>query len=77
MYVYMYVCILHLLDSCKFLHDRSDYKSGWQLEREWQENQYGKEGLSPLPSPPPPPLPSPPPPLTSLCYSHNFRDHGI
>lgn len=22
------------LDSCKFLHDRSDYKFGWQLERE-------------------------------------------
>ncbi|CAI2176295.1 15490_t:CDS:2 [Funneliformis geosporum] len=24
-------------DSCKFLHDRGDYKSGWQLEREWEE----------------------------------------
>lgn len=24
-------------DSCKFLHDRSDYKFGWQLEREIQE----------------------------------------
>ncbi|EDO32505.1 predicted protein [Nematostella vectensis] len=23
-------------DSCKFLHDRSDYKHGWQLEREWE-----------------------------------------
>ena len=23
-----------LLDSCKFMHDRSDYKFGWQLERE-------------------------------------------
>ena len=22
------------LDSCKFLHDRSDYKFGWQLERD-------------------------------------------
>ena len=22
-------------DSCKFLHDRSDYKSGWELEKEW------------------------------------------
>lgn len=21
-------------DSCKFLHDRSDYKAGWQLERD-------------------------------------------
>ncbi|VAH88888.1 unnamed protein product [Triticum turgidum subsp. durum] len=24
-------------DSCKFMHDRGDYKSGWQLEREWDE----------------------------------------
>ena len=24
-------------DSCKFLHDRSDYKFGWQLEREEEE----------------------------------------
>lgn len=23
-------------DSCKFLHDRSDYKAGWQIEREWE-----------------------------------------
>lgn len=22
-------------DACKFLHDRSDYKSGWQLDRDW------------------------------------------
>lgn len=26
-------------DSCKFLHDRSDYKSGWQLERDWASKQ--------------------------------------
>eukprot|EP01113_Clastostelium_recurvatum_P034263 TRINITY_DN4626_c0_g1_i4.p1 TRINITY_DN4626_c0_g1~~TRINITY_DN4626_c0_g1_i4.p1 ORF type:complete len:244 (+),score=33.40 TRINITY_DN4626_c0_g1_i4:51-782(+) len=26
-------------DSCKFMHDRGDYKSGWQLEREWDEDQ--------------------------------------
>ncbi|XP_065919896.1 E3 ubiquitin-protein ligase RNF113A-like [Dysidea avara] len=26
-------------DSCKFLHDRSDYKSGWQLDREFEENE--------------------------------------
>ncbi|OMH82076.1 Zinc finger CCCH domain-containing protein 1, partial [Zancudomyces culisetae] len=26
-------------DSCKFLHDRGDYKSGWQLEKEWEEQQ--------------------------------------
>ncbi|KAJ8967420.1 hypothetical protein NQ314_002927 [Rhamnusium bicolor] len=30
-------------DSCKFLHDRSDYKHGWQLEREWNEGKYGEE----------------------------------
>jgi len=23
-------------DSCKFLHDRSDYKHGWELERDWE-----------------------------------------
>ena len=32
-------------DSCKFLHDRSDYKHGWQLERESEQGVYGqKEG---------------------------------
>ena len=31
-------------DSCKFLHDRSDYKSGWQLDREFEENQGRGEG---------------------------------
>ncbi|XP_076455878.1 E3 ubiquitin-protein ligase RNF113A-like [Babylonia areolata] len=29
-------------DSCKFLHDRSDYKHGWQLEREMDEGRYGQ-----------------------------------
>ncbi|CDR94403.1 zinc finger protein, putative [Babesia bigemina] len=29
-------------DSCKFLHDRSDYKSGWQLENEWEQAQSAK-----------------------------------
>ncbi|XP_057441483.1 zinc finger CCCH domain-containing protein 51-like [Lotus japonicus] len=24
-------------DSCKFMHDRGDYKFGWQLEKEWDE----------------------------------------
>ncbi|KAL6982089.1 hypothetical protein U1Q18_023705 [Sarracenia purpurea var. burkii] len=24
-------------DACKFMHDRGDYKSGWQLEKEWDE----------------------------------------
>ncbi|KAK9084476.1 hypothetical protein Scep_030947 [Stephania cephalantha] len=26
-------------DSCKFMHDRGDYKSGWQLDREWEERE--------------------------------------
>eukprot|EP00276_Gloeochaete_wittrockiana_P004229 CAMPEP_0184662796 /NCGR_PEP_ID=MMETSP0308-20130426/44984_1 /TAXON_ID=38269 /ORGANISM="Gloeochaete witrockiana, Strain SAG 46.84" /LENGTH=321 /DNA_ID=CAMNT_0027105065 /DNA_START=62 /DNA_END=1024 /DNA_ORIENTATION=+ len=26
-------------DACKFLHDRGDYKTGWQLEREWDSEQ--------------------------------------
>ena len=30
--------IVLFIDSCKFLHDRSDYKSGWQLDREFEEN---------------------------------------
>uniref|UniRef100_A0A8C7DNL2 Ring finger protein 113A n=1 Tax=Oncorhynchus kisutch TaxID=8019 RepID=A0A8C7DNL2_ONCKI len=29
------------IDSCKFLHDRSDYKHGWQIERELDEGRYG------------------------------------
>jgi len=24
-------------DNCKFMHDRGDYKTGWQLEEEWEE----------------------------------------
>ncbi|XP_006881625.1 PREDICTED: RING finger protein 113A-like [Elephantulus edwardii] len=28
-------------DSCKFLHDRADYKLGWQMERELEEGRYG------------------------------------
>jgi RING finger protein 113A len=27
------------LDTCIFLHDRSDYKPGWMLEKEWEEKQ--------------------------------------
>lgn len=34
-------------DSCKFLHDRSDYKFGWQLEREMQEGVYGEADANP------------------------------
>lgn len=30
-------------DSCKFMHDRSDYKFGWQLEREMKEGTYGND----------------------------------
>jgi RING finger protein 113A len=30
-------------DSCKFLHDRGDYKSGWQLELEWDAEQARKK----------------------------------
>lgn len=31
-------------DSCKFLHDRSDYKFGWQLEREATSGEYNNSG---------------------------------
>lgn len=30
-------------DSCKFLHDRSDYKAGWQLDRDWDAAQKAKK----------------------------------
>ncbi|KAL2629381.1 hypothetical protein R1flu_014067 [Riccia fluitans] len=30
-------------DSCKFMHDRGDYKSGWQMEKEWDESQKRKK----------------------------------
>ncbi|PJF19187.1 hypothetical protein PSACC_01033 [Paramicrosporidium saccamoebae] len=26
-------------DSCKFVHDRGDYKAGWELDDEWDEQQ--------------------------------------
>lgn len=26
-------------DACKFLHDRGDYKAGYELDREWDEQQ--------------------------------------
>jgi len=29
--------------SCKFLHDRGDYKAGWQIERDWQKFMKQKE----------------------------------
>lgn len=31
-------------DSCKFLHDRSDYKAGWQLERDYAAGARGGDG---------------------------------
>lgn len=31
-------------DACKFLHDRGDHKSGWQIDREWEEKQKREEG---------------------------------
>jgi len=42
-------CVVLFLrtDSCKFLHDRSDYKFGWQLEREMQEGTYGEADNDP------------------------------
>jgi len=30
-------------DNCKFMHDRGDYKTGWQLENEWAEEQKMKK----------------------------------
>ena len=30
-------------DSCKFLHDRSDYKAGWQLDRDWDAAQKARK----------------------------------
>ncbi|KAK5576557.1 hypothetical protein RB653_007701 [Dictyostelium firmibasis] len=29
-------------DACKFLHDRTDYKSGWQIDKEYEEEQKQK-----------------------------------
>ncbi|PYH95248.1 CCCH and RING finger protein [Aspergillus ellipticus CBS 707.79] len=30
-------------DNCKFLHDRSDYKQGWELDRDWENVTKGKQ----------------------------------
>ena len=35
-------------DACKFLHDRSDYKAGWQLDKEWEQQQREKEHAAAL-----------------------------
>eukprot|EP00698_Gefionella_okellyi_P011875 TRINITY_DN315_c0_g1_i1.p1 TRINITY_DN315_c0_g1~~TRINITY_DN315_c0_g1_i1.p1 ORF type:complete len:355 (-),score=62.26 TRINITY_DN315_c0_g1_i1:577-1587(-) len=29
-------------DSCKFVHDRGDYKTGWQLDQEWEAEEREK-----------------------------------
>ncbi|KAG2429293.1 hypothetical protein HXX76_011061 [Chlamydomonas incerta] len=29
-------------DACKFMHDRGDYKSGWELDKMWEEEQKRK-----------------------------------
>lgn len=29
-------------DACKFMHDRGDYKSGWELDRDWNAQQKEK-----------------------------------
>lgn len=36
-------------DSCKFLHDRGDYKAGWQIDKEWEEEQRLKAKLGSVP----------------------------
>jgi len=33
-------------DSCKYLHDRGDYKTGWQIDKEWEEQQKSTKGSS-------------------------------
>ena len=30
-------------DNCKFLHDRSNYKAGWEIEKEWEADQKKKK----------------------------------
>ena len=30
-------------DACKFMHDRGDYKAGWEIERDWQAQQEKKK----------------------------------
>lgn len=34
-------------DSCIFLHDRTDYKSGWQIELEYDKGEYGQDDEDP------------------------------
>lgn len=37
----LYTYAHSVTDNCKFMHDRSDYKFGWELEREYQEGKWG------------------------------------
>ncbi|KAJ3073867.1 ADP/ATP carrier protein, partial [Podochytrium sp. JEL0797] len=30
-------------DGCIYMHDRSDYKTGWQIDKEWEEEQKAKK----------------------------------
>ncbi|KAL0925172.1 hypothetical protein M5K25_003483 [Dendrobium thyrsiflorum] len=30
-------------DACKFMHDRGDYKSGWQMEKDWEEREKARK----------------------------------
>eukprot|EP00959_Pyramimonas_sp_CCMP1952_P061403 1283109-Pyramimonas_sp.AAC.1 len=30
-------------DACKFMHDRGDYKSGWELDKEWDEKEKARK----------------------------------
>ncbi|KAG0349049.1 hypothetical protein BG004_002249 [Podila humilis] len=30
-------------DSCIYMHDRGDYKAGWQLDKEWEDEQRAKK----------------------------------
>lgn len=30
-------------DACKFMHDRGDYKSGWQMDKEWEEKEKARK----------------------------------
>jgi len=43
MYTTVICCFFCFVDSCKFLHDRSDYKSGWQLDREFEGDEEKSE----------------------------------
>lgn len=38
-------------DSCKFIHDRGDYKSGWELEQEWEAAQLSRQAELDSPAP--------------------------